>query len=192
CAGTSAASADPLLPPAVFFFQAEDGIRDFHVTGVQTCALPISVTSTGRLHNGQLELDADWNIGGTLRRQPLSLQGAVGARDEQWQFRELNLQQGENRISGAGQLRKTVSGALDLQLPALHTLWPGLGGQLAGRIQASGAAASPKISMDIKGQRLAFDAFAMANLDLAGTVTLDEQLPGSLNLTAARLRNGDT
>src|SRR5690606_40692607 len=25
-----------------FFFHAEDGIRDFHVTGVQTCALPIS------------------------------------------------------------------------------------------------------------------------------------------------------
>src|SRR5207302_6408120 len=29
----------------VFFFQAEDGIRDFHVTGVQTCALPISVNN---------------------------------------------------------------------------------------------------------------------------------------------------
>src|SRR5690606_39327736 len=28
-----------------FFFQAEDGIRDFHVTGVQTCALPISPVS---------------------------------------------------------------------------------------------------------------------------------------------------
>src|SRR5438105_7612208 len=27
----------------VFFFQAEDGIRDPLVTGVQTCALPISV-----------------------------------------------------------------------------------------------------------------------------------------------------
>src|SRR6266496_4638825 len=26
-----------------FFFQAEDGIRDLYVTGVQTCALPISV-----------------------------------------------------------------------------------------------------------------------------------------------------
>src|SRR5690606_41118071 len=26
----------------ILFFQAEDGIRDFHVTGVQTCALPIS------------------------------------------------------------------------------------------------------------------------------------------------------
>src|SRR5690606_41932895 len=26
----------------LLFFQAEDGIRAFHVTGVQTCALPIS------------------------------------------------------------------------------------------------------------------------------------------------------
>src|SRR3712207_7915277 len=28
----------------LFFFQAEDGIRDIGVTGVQTCALPIFVT----------------------------------------------------------------------------------------------------------------------------------------------------
>src|SRR5205807_5777505 len=27
----------------VFFFQAEDGIRDYKVTGVQTCALPIFI-----------------------------------------------------------------------------------------------------------------------------------------------------
>src|SRR5690349_24363097 len=27
----------------IFFFQAEDGIRDLYVTGVQTCALPISL-----------------------------------------------------------------------------------------------------------------------------------------------------
>src|SRR2546422_9852358 len=30
-----------------FFFQAEDGIRDVAVTGVQTCALPISRRSSG-------------------------------------------------------------------------------------------------------------------------------------------------
>src|SRR5437764_2369162 len=28
---------------SIFFFQAEDGIRDTSVTGVQTCALPISI-----------------------------------------------------------------------------------------------------------------------------------------------------
>src|SRR5690606_40644342 len=38
-----------------FFFQAEDGIRDFHVTGVQTCALPICVTED------QLLRAADFN-----------------------------------------------------------------------------------------------------------------------------------
>src|SRR5437870_7126688 len=31
-----------------FFFQAEDGIRDGHVTGVQTCALPISHIAAGK------------------------------------------------------------------------------------------------------------------------------------------------
>src|SRR3989337_3889647 len=31
-----------LLPAVVFLLQAEDGIRDATVTGVQTCALPIS------------------------------------------------------------------------------------------------------------------------------------------------------
>src|SRR2546426_4029727 len=37
-----------LLTPeawSFFFFQAEDGIRDYKVTGVQTCALPISGAS---------------------------------------------------------------------------------------------------------------------------------------------------
>src|SRR5690349_23738264 len=31
-----------------FFFQAEDGIRDLYVTGVQTCALPICPASRRR------------------------------------------------------------------------------------------------------------------------------------------------
>src|SRR5256885_10113660 len=34
----------------VFFFQAEDGIRDYKVTGVQTCALPISAATPDDSH----------------------------------------------------------------------------------------------------------------------------------------------
>src|SRR5215813_15056087 len=34
------------LLAAIFFFQAEDGIRDADVTGVQTCALPILLLGT--------------------------------------------------------------------------------------------------------------------------------------------------
>src|SRR2546430_9183635 len=36
-----------------FFFQAEDGIRDLTVTGVQTCALPISL-GMGAVRDSQL------------------------------------------------------------------------------------------------------------------------------------------
>src|SRR5256885_3919335 len=32
---------------SLFFFQAEDGIRDYKVTGVQTCALPICIADVG-------------------------------------------------------------------------------------------------------------------------------------------------
>src|SRR5215208_7459081 len=39
-----------------FFFQAEDGIRDGHVTGVQTCALPILVRENIVRH---VEMGAD-------------------------------------------------------------------------------------------------------------------------------------
>src|SRR4030066_2113196 len=39
-----------------FFFQAEDGIRDSSVTGVQTCALPISVV---RRSNSRFRFAAD-------------------------------------------------------------------------------------------------------------------------------------
>src|SRR3712207_7233319 len=44
----------------LFFFQAEDGIRDIGVTGVQTCALPILSI------DGQVAVDSDivrWRIG---------------------------------------------------------------------------------------------------------------------------------
>src|SRR2546430_10942741 len=38
---SGATSAESVLTMCFFFFQAEDGIRDLTVTGVQTCALPI-------------------------------------------------------------------------------------------------------------------------------------------------------
>src|SRR3712207_8182774 len=42
----------PLIIALWFFFQAEDGIRDIGVTGVQTCALPILSLTEGALLAG--------------------------------------------------------------------------------------------------------------------------------------------
>src|SRR5690606_1097418 len=60
-----------------FCFQAEDGIRDFHVTGVQTCALPICTSSADdhvadtTVHTAldHAEANIAHSIGGTLRSQ---------------------------------------------------------------------------------------------------------------------------
>src|SRR5256885_12203764 len=69
-----------------FFFQAEDGIRDYKVTGVQTCALPISGEglrlprrpahegNAGEGERGDGERDAaraDWSL--AVLRCPLSV-----------------------------------------------------------------------------------------------------------------------
>src|SRR5258706_7096743 len=48
------------------FFQAEDGIRDWSVTGVQTCALPISYPS----HRGRRSHCHGAELGGRDRRRP--------------------------------------------------------------------------------------------------------------------------
>src|SRR2546422_8333951 len=44
----------------LFFFQAEDGIRDVAVTGVQTCALPISKRVTMALGLDAKRLREQW------------------------------------------------------------------------------------------------------------------------------------
>src|SRR5207245_7504283 len=54
----------------IFFFQAEDGIRDATVTGVQTCALPISWTDNSGVEDGftlwRAGGGADWSVVATL------------------------------------------------------------------------------------------------------------------------------
>src|SRR5256885_15748947 len=55
-----------------FFFQAEDGIRDYKVTGVQTCALPISnhsVRVTDDFMRAVAE-DKDWWTKNVIDGQP--------------------------------------------------------------------------------------------------------------------------
>src|SRR2546421_5890647 len=44
-----------------FFFQAEDGIRDLIVTGVQTCALPISNTGSPQSSSKAVQASPYWS-----------------------------------------------------------------------------------------------------------------------------------
>src|SRR5258707_13376904 len=61
----------------LFFFQAEDGIRDIGVTGVQTCALPISRHRLARLARGAAEVRGQDHV-----REIEQLGGDVGLLGE--------------------------------------------------------------------------------------------------------------
>src|SRR5439155_6583177 len=71
-----------------FFFQAEDGIRDGHVTGVQTCALPISPVHLGRVRSRAAE-----QVGGG----PRAHQGVAASRDRSRQ-RRADVRSEERRV----------------------------------------------------------------------------------------------
>src|SRR2546430_6890636 len=71
--------------PQNVFFQAEDGIRDLTVTGVQTCALPISDRDGGALESWQPAFLHWWGeMGPTLPTQDVYLRTAVAVGKQGW------------------------------------------------------------------------------------------------------------
>src|SRR2546422_6711518 len=70
-------SSSPRVFVFFFFFQAEDGIRDVAVTGVQTCALPISVGS------GLIDRPKCDGYAGTLRAAAIAAILAGSLRSEE-------------------------------------------------------------------------------------------------------------
>src|SRR6478609_10889791 len=64
-----------------FFFQAEDGIRDKLVTGVQTCALPISVIGIVVVHPDPRD-KSDGTLWDALNTAIRGRLGAAGRRPD--------------------------------------------------------------------------------------------------------------
>src|SRR5690349_24161342 len=62
-----------------FFFQAEDGIRDLYVTGVQTCALPISRGIHARASEilRQLRIEQDMTAAALPIRPQMEVRGPL-------------------------------------------------------------------------------------------------------------------
>src|SRR5256886_9552596 len=97
-----------------FFFQAEDGIRDLTVTGVQTCALPISRAACRR--SSSLRSPAS-RRGAAIPRPPRGPRSRRGAsREQPLQQREQLLDRPDGVIAHVTDpdgrvLQRTVAGA---------------------------------------------------------------------------------
>src|SRR5256885_16401938 len=62
-----------------FFFQAEDGIRDYKVTGVQTCALPISTITAADINSAERAVERQMLIITAELKRGLGILATTGA-----------------------------------------------------------------------------------------------------------------
>src|SRR3712207_7832005 len=83
-----------------FFFQAEDGIRDIGVTGVQTCALPILIRTLQDhgIHQG-IDVHMECTVV-TLLKDGDRVTGAFAYERERGRFRVFRSKRSEERRVG--------------------------------------------------------------------------------------------
>lgn len=146
--------------------------------------------STGEFKNEQLKLDADLDLKGRLRGQPAVLQAKAQGAGERWTLGNLDVRLGDNRIQGQGSLQQQIQARLNIDLARLGQLWPGLQGQLKGQLDAAGTLQAPQGKLSLQGRQLALDSNRLQNLTL--DAALDKAQRGTLDLTAAGIRAGDT
>src|SRR5437879_11519852 len=101
----------------IFFFQAEDGIRDTSVTGVQTCALPIccpAALSLVRLRGDRQPSACPARRGLLLRRGPDGLPAAMTIADRlaklDWEAIEQSLGEWRSEERRVGKERRDRGG----------------------------------------------------------------------------------
>src|SRR2546427_9476682 len=141
----------------LFFFQAEDGIRDLTVTGVQTCALPILAATTQAIQDAIIYARTSGylskryvDIGDNVKAGQLLAEIASPEIDQQ-------LRQGE---AGLRQSERT----LDLQKANLDLARATMGRYEAA--DAEGAVAKQAVDQSVSAYRTAQAAVAAAEANV--------------------------
>ncbi|EPJ87188.1 translocation/assembly module TamB domain-containing protein [Pseudomonas sp. CFII68] len=146
--------------------------------------------SKGMMKNDRLDLDADLDLKGKLRGQPVLFQAKASGAGEQWKLSALDIRLGDNRINGSASLQEKLTGQIDIKLARLAQLWPQLRGQVVGRVDVAGTLKAPQGKLGLQGTQLAFQDNRLQSLNLDST--LDSAQRGKLDLKASGIRVGET
>lgn len=146
------------------------------------------VRTTGSFINYKLKLDSDIKITGRLRGQPALISAKAQGEGEQWRVNDIELGLGDNRIKGNGSLNKTLAGQLNLNLPKLGQLWPGLQGQVQGNVAVSGTLKAPQGKLKLDGKALAFQDNRVQSLQ--ANARLDANQQAKIDLLLNKIMSG--
>lgn len=132
-----------------------------------------SVQSEGQLTDAGPELNANIALDGRLREQEAQVSIDAQASGNQWQADPLLVRLGENRITGRASQADELSAYLELNMPRLSQLWPGLAGTLTGTVQASGWPEALEARADLAGSGLGYNDMSLEALNLDASIEGD-------------------
>ncbi|MBX9446213.1 autotransporter assembly complex protein TamB [Dickeya chrysanthemi] len=134
----------------------------------------------------QLALD------GQIRQNTLTAKGAFsGNADGQWSIPGITLALGRNQLTLKGELKDQWLLDGDINAPALTGVWPGLGGQVNGKLRLSGKRDAPQLQTDVIVTALRWQELSLGKLTLNGDVQSNQQLHGTLTMQVQQLTRGN-
>ncbi|WP_082629187.1 translocation/assembly module TamB domain-containing protein [Pseudomonas sp. TTU2014-080ASC] len=136
------------------------------------------------------QFKADVNLQGRLRAQPANLLVRYDGGLQQGELSALDVRLGDNRINGSAALQQRLRGQLQIDMPRLGQLWPGLQGQLNGQLDLAGTLQAPDSTLKLQGQRLGVDGQHIQQLTLDAALQQGER--AQLALEAQGVRSGDS
>ncbi|QEY59183.1 translocation/assembly module TamB [Pseudomonas sp. C27(2019)] len=154
-----------------------------------------AIHSQGFLRDGQLQVDATADLKGTLRgsltQLDVDLHGTQhGQETPLWQLNKADIRFGDNRITATAQIDQALAAELQLDLPRLVQLWPGLAGKAQGTIKVSGSLAEPLGVAQLEGRGIAYQGNRVGKLTLQGQLLAAQQ--AHITLDAERIWSGET
>ncbi|MDT8385054.1 MAG: translocation/assembly module TamB domain-containing protein [Gammaproteobacteria bacterium] len=175
-------------------WQAQASIRDINPASYLPLGaewsgrLGATLTSTGRLEQGQLIADADiTELSGKLRGYPVSLRSRVGWRDAGLDIERLDLRSGSARIKAEGRIGERLQLDWSIAATDLAALYPQALGQLQAQGALTGPRATPTLQATLKGQTLSLREYQIGSLDGALTIDMFQWQKLDINLAAKDL-----
>jgi translocation and assembly module TamB len=181
-----------------------NGIPEFNLSatgqnfnpGIIVPELPGSLTFTshlkGKFDPKALQITAEINkLTGHIRKQPINANGKLALNGNLLNVDALQIASGANKITADGSVSPTNGTlAVSIDMPALSTLWPTLGGSLKGNGRLQGGWQNPTVKFDAQGNHLRLAEHSSKDLTLNIDYHPDDQITSTINLSANTIKSG--
>ena len=119
----------------------------------------------GSRNGGWLQLSSD-NIAGQWLNNPLTIKGGFEWQSQAIKFDQLMLAVGSNQVNLAGEISQQWQLSSEIDLENLGELWPGLSGQLYGKVNAIGEKENPQLQFEGSAPTFAYKNWAVKSAEL--------------------------